>query len=180
MGGKLPYALLGRRLRALMERERLTAVQVSERIGASRGYMSRMVSGENRPSTSRLREIARVLNADYGELAELAGYVEAPEGDQPTILGWSNLPEPDRSLILGLVNRLVGTDDDRTAAPPVSPSGRDRNRAELVAIYDALPPDDRVELLRVARAARESVQRRSRQDAEEPMPLRPQEGQEPA
>lgn len=75
------YGALGERIAELRERAGLTQREMAERADISDGYPPKIESGENRPTPERLRRIARVVGADYAELAQLAGYADAPIGE---------------------------------------------------------------------------------------------------
>lgn len=82
-----PYRALGMRIAALRWAKRYKQRELAELVGISEGYPGSIELGRVRPDPKILREIARVLGADYRELAALAGYIDAePEEEAAGML----------------------------------------------------------------------------------------------
>jgi transcriptional regulator with XRE-family HTH domain len=58
----------GMRLKELREQKGLTQEALAEKIGVSRGYLSRLEMGRHDPSLSLLRRLARALMVDVAKL----------------------------------------------------------------------------------------------------------------
>lgn len=101
------YLNLGRRLRVLMERERMNQPVLAQKAELSPSYPSKMLAGEVRPSLEVLRRIAAALHADIDELAELAGYSTVPNDERPELPGWSRLREVDQQHIRQMVEHMA-------------------------------------------------------------------------
>ena len=65
-------AAVGPRLRALREKKSLTLVTVSERTGISASTLSRLESGQRKPTLELLLELAAVYDVTMDELVETA------------------------------------------------------------------------------------------------------------
>lgn len=74
-----PYVPLGKRL-AELRGKRWSQVELARSVGISPGYLANLESGYTRPSTEVLKDLARVLGADYNELSLLAEYQQTSPG----------------------------------------------------------------------------------------------------
>lgn len=110
---------LGRVVKRARERLRYTQAYVADATGYSDSFISHIERGQQRPSSETLRELGRVLQLDYNELAVMAGYLQTTDvGDDVEIRGTgrkamllrtvSALPEDSIEAIIALVGALRG------------------------------------------------------------------------
>ncbi len=60
-----------------MRRKGWNQSELAREIHTAPSVLGRWMSGENRPTTDKLRQVARGLRVDYGQLLERAGYLES-------------------------------------------------------------------------------------------------------
>jgi len=77
LGDAGDWQRLAGRLVELRRARQMSQFELGRAIGLSAAYIDGLERGQHRPRTWRLRKLAAVLGADYGELAGLAGYSAA-------------------------------------------------------------------------------------------------------
>lgn len=78
-----PKVIAGRRIREARRALRLTQEDLAELAIISQVHVSAIERGEREPSTVVLRDLSRVLDLDYHEMAATYGWIDKESGDVP-------------------------------------------------------------------------------------------------
>ena len=108
---------IGRRLRALRERRRVTISQLAEATGVSKGFLSRLERDLTSPSVATLISLCQVLGVSPGQI------LDAPD---VTVIGWDDAPSVNLGGE-GIAERLVtprGRRDLQIIRAEIAPHGR--------------------------------------------------------